>query len=195
MDIVKDRLYTFAAASSGRRAAQSTLLSLLDTLVRLMAPVLSYTADEIWSFMPARESESVFEAGFAPPDPSLDDEEMATRWEGLLRARGVVTKVLEEARQAGDIGHPLDARVTLSAGDGTHSLLEAQGDLAAFFIVSQVEIGRGSGSEDLEVRVEPARGEKCERCWNFSEAVGRSAAHPSLCERCVPVLESRPESV
>jgi isoleucyl-tRNA synthetase len=200
LDIVKDRLYTFAPRSSGRRAAQTTLWHLLDLVTRLMAPILSYTADEIWSYVPGRRSATVFEAGLPALDAALVDEALAARWERLLEARSVVTKALEEARKRGTIGHSLDARVRLVPGEALRPLLETvRADLPAFCIVSQVELAAELGdaaitatSPDLAVAVEPARGAKCGRCWNYSEAVGTDAEHPALCERCLPVVRALP---
>ena len=200
LDIVKDRLYTFATTSPPRRAAQTTLYRLLDLLTRAIAPILSYTADEIWSYVPGRRAASVFEAGLPAVDPTLVDDALAARWERLLAARAVVTKALEEARQRGVIGHSLDARVQLVPSDDLRPLLEAQrDDLPAFLIVSQVELASAldggentARSPDLAVAVAPARGAKCARCWNYSEAVGRDSTHPELCERCLPVVQAQP---
>ncbi len=197
LDVAKDRLYCSGADAFPRRAAQTTLWHTLDLLVRLMAPILSYTAEDIWSHVPGKETGSVFEAGMPAVDASLVDEGLAARWDRLLVARGAVTKALEEARRQGTIGHSLDARVRLAAGEGLRPLLEQEGDfLPAFFIVSQVEFAAAPdrqssslGPDDLRVAVEPARGRKCERCWNFSEAVGSDTEHPALCERCLKVVK------
>jgi isoleucyl-tRNA synthetase len=197
LDVAKDRLYCSAANSRERRCPQTAVWRSLDLLVRLMAPILSYTAEEIWSFMPGRPADSVFAAGLPAVEPGLVDEALGKRWERLLAARSAVTKALESARQEGLIGHSLDARVHLTGSDGMHSLLQRhEGFLPAFLIVSQVELRReppgspGSPADGLRVSVEPARGGKCERCWNFSEAVGRDAEHPGLCERCALVVRS-----
>jgi isoleucyl-tRNA synthetase len=200
LDIVKDRLYTSGATSPARRAAQTTLNQLLDLLTRVMAPILSYTADEIWSYVPGRHAETVFEAGLPSVDAALVDDGLAAKWDRLLAARAVVTKALEEARKQGVIGHSLDARVRLVPSDELRPLLEEQrADLPAFLIVSQVELATDLGdsanptrSPDLAVAVEPARGAKCARCWNYSEAVGSDAEHPELCERCLPVVRALP---
>jgi isoleucyl-tRNA synthetase len=195
LDIVKDRLYTAGTTSPQRRAAQTALWDMLDALVRLMAPILSFTADEIWTLLPATgRPASVFAAGF--PEHLPLDETLAARWDRLLAVRTAVTKSLEDARQAGLIGHSLDARVQLSAADGLRPLLAEHADLLpALFIVSQVQLGTHLGPEavspllpELKVHVERARGRKCERCWNYSEAVGADATHPGLCERCLPVI-------
>jgi isoleucyl-tRNA synthetase len=198
LDIVKDRLYTFSAASPARRAAQTTLHRLLDLITRAMAPILSYTADEIWSYVPGRSAATVFEAGLPAIDAALVDDALAAKWDRLLAARAVVTKALEGARQHGVIGHSLDARVLLVPSDGLRPILEEQRSaLPAFLIVSQVELATALGSAestarspDIAVAVEPARGTKCGRCWNYSEAVGRDPDHPGLCERCVPVVRA-----
>jgi isoleucyl-tRNA synthetase len=195
LDVVKDRLYCSGAAWPQRRAAQTTLSLILDTLNRLMAPILSFTAEEIWAVRPAPgQPPSVFLSGF--PDGLGRDEALAAKWERLAAVRTAVTKALEAARQSGLIGHSLDACVRLGAADGLRALLEEQAaGLPAWFIVSQVELANGLGPEavspllpELKVSVERARGAKCERCWNYSEAVGRDSAHPGLCERCLKVV-------
>jgi isoleucyl-tRNA synthetase len=195
LDIVKDRLYCSTPDEPGRRAAQTTVARLLDLLVRLMAPILSYTAEEIWSYAPATEFASVFEAGMPAVEPDLLDDALAAKWEKLLEARGVVTKALEEARKQDVIGHSLDARVRLHAGDGLRSLLAEQEEgLPALFIVSQVELasadGTKTGDGELSVDVEPARGEKCNRCWNFREDVGQNTQHPTICGRCAGTVDA-----
>jgi isoleucyl-tRNA synthetase len=195
LDIVKDRLYTSGSASRGRRSAQTALWDILDALVRLMAPILSFTSDEIWSHLPrAERPASVLLAGF-PTDLPRDDK-LAEQWERLLEVRAAVTKALEEARQSGQIGHSLDARVRLGATDGLRALLErVVHELPALLIVSQIGLSDDLGPDtaspllsDLRIVVERARGGKCERCWNYSEVVGSDATHPGLCERCLPVV-------
>jgi len=197
LDIVKDRLYCSGPASRERRAAQTAQWLILDSLARLMAPILSFTAEEIWRHAPAHRDkpESVFLAGFPALDEAARDEALAVRWDRLLEVRAAVTRALEEARKSGAIGHSLDARVRLAAADGLRPLLaEIAADLPALFIVSQVELdgepvdGASPARDGLEVRVERARGGKCERCWNFSEAVGSHPDHPGLCDRCHGVV-------
>jgi isoleucyl-tRNA synthetase len=161
-----------------------------------MAPILSYTADEIWAYVPARTAATVFEAGLPVVDAALVDEALAERWERLLAARTVVLKALEDARQRAVIGHALDARVHLVPSPALRPLLLAERDnLPALFIVSQVELADAAGASaddapDLAVTVEPALGKKCGRCWNYSEAVGSDGEHPELCERCLPVVRA-----
>jgi isoleucyl-tRNA synthetase len=197
LDIAKDRLYCSGADSTERRAAQTALWHTLDLLVRTIAPILSYTADEIWSHVPGRTAATVFEAGLPQLNSEWNDATLAQTWDRLLDVRAAVTKTLEEARKQDVIGHSLDARVRLQASDALHALLEARrADLPALFIVSQVELGANLPANavspllaELKVLVEPARGSKCQRCWNFSEAVGQDAEHPALCDRCARVVK------
>jgi isoleucyl-tRNA synthetase len=140
----------------------------------------------------------VFLAGFGKAQRR--DDTLAAKWEKLLGVRTAVLKALEDARQAGTIGHSLDARVRLSAGEPlTGVLQEQEGSLPALFITSQVElVERIDGAVEsplmagLRVAIEPARGSKCERCWNYSEAVGKDAGHPGLCARCLEVVTTEP---
>jgi len=194
-DIVKDRLYTSAAGSQARRSAQTAMHAILLALARVSAPILCFTADEIWRAIPAVqrkgsgvETDCVFTADFPEPDPAWRDAALSARWARLWEIRQVVTKALEEWRRDGRIGHSLEARVRLQAGTNDTAVLEALGEsaLCEVFIVSQVELVRGDG--ELSVVVEKARGSKCGRCWNFSEAVGSHADHPELCDRCHPVV-------
>jgi isoleucyl-tRNA synthetase len=161
-----------------------------------MAPVLSFTAEEVWSYLPEaeREAESIHLTPFPMEDPAWVDETLAERWDRLLTLRGEVTKALERARQAQVIGHPLDARVRLLAPEKWGALLQSYEPLLpALFIVSQAsrtdrpEGREGFASEvipGLRIWVDKAAGEKCERCWNYREEVGQSANHPTLCGRC-----------
>jgi isoleucyl-tRNA synthetase len=166
-------------------------------MVRLMAPVLSFTAEEIWGFMPgAGRPQSVFLAGFGDGLPR--DDALSAKWDRLLEVRAAVLKALEDARQAGIIGHSLDARVRLGGSDSVARLLaEETAQLPSLFITSQVElVDQLEGLVEspllpgLRIAVEHARGGKCERCWNYSEAVGSDVAHPGLCERCLAVITS-----
>ena len=170
LDIIKDRLYCSATTGPGRRAAQTVLWEIQDALVRLMAPILSFTAEEIWTYLPSDERPvSPLLAGF--PAETFRDDHLAEKWDRLLAVRTAVTKALEEARQSGLIGHSLDARVHLGAADGLRELLEQQeGTLPALLIVSQVQLSHDLGADamspllpELKLRVERARGGKCER--------------------------------
>jgi len=191
-DIIKDRLYTAAPASHARRSAQTVLHIIVDGLARLVAPILVFTADEIWENLP-RSSDveetlaSVHIAEF-PVSRGVRDMEMAARWESLFQIRDVVLQALEEARNAKLIGSSLEARVTISASKSDYDLLDQHKDeLRYIFIVSQVLLSKAEEG-DVKVIIDRANGEKCERCWNYSTHVGESSRYPTACERCVEAL-------
>ncbi len=201
LDILKDRLYTSAPKARERRSAQTALLIILKALVRLMAPILSFTAEEVWSCLAAadKEAESVHLTQFPSFDPPLFDEELDQRWKLLLELRTEVTKALEQARRSQLIGHPLDARVILHLPDSLmNSIKPYVGFLPTFFIVSQVEITSETGPSEgfsspefpgLIIGIEKALGEKCERCWNYRIEVGRFPEHPTICSRCYQAIK------
>jgi isoleucyl-tRNA synthetase len=196
LDILKDRLYTSAPKAQERRSAQSALLIILKSLIRLMAPILSFTAEEVWSCLPAtdKETESVHLSAFPVFEPPLKDEELEQRWKVLLDLRAEVTKALEQARRAQLIGHPLDARVILHLPDSLKASIPMYEQfLPTLFIVSQVEVSEEKSLEEgfnsseipgLVIRIEKALGEKCERCWNFRTEVGTLKDYPTICSRC-----------
>ena len=196
LDVLKDRVYTSAPRSAARRAAQTAMYEILDALVRLMAPVLSFTAEEVWQMMPKKggEPESVHLAEFPPVRSDLLDDALEGRWEVLLSVRDEVLKVLEAARKAKLIGTSLEAGVELLADPELLGLLTRYAaDLPTLFIVSEVSLGSLAATEatdkKVEARVRRAKGLKCARCWTFSEGVGRTAGNPEVCARCAAVLE------
>ncbi len=192
-DIIKDRLYTAAPRSHARRSAQTALYRIADALARLLAPVLVFTADEIWENLPKASGDeerpaSVHIAEF-PPARATVDSHLLARWTRLFEVRDQVLRVLEEARTAKTIGGSLEARVVLRAAGETYELLkEYEQELRYIFIVSEVELVRADDGADLAVEVGRAAGEKCERCWNYSTRVGESQRYPTVCERCVEAL-------
>ncbi|MCE5315353.1 MAG: isoleucine--tRNA ligase [Armatimonadota bacterium] len=184
LDILKDRLYASAQNSLERRSAQTALYEILSVLTRILAPIISHTAEEAWQELPGEKAESVLLADFPEAHSEWIDEELAGRWAKILEVRDKVLLTLEEARQSGRIGKPLESRVRLSAPEGLYEFLSGYADaLASVFIVSQVELVKGSG-EELEVEVGQPVGGKCERCWLVLESVGSHADHPTLCDRC-----------
>ena len=198
LDILKDRLYTAATHSPARRAAQTALWEILDALVRLLAPVLSFTSEEVYSAMveglPAEgKAESVHLLLFPKPETRPDGEALLAEWEKLKTVRETVLKALEEMRQSGNIGNSLEARVTLRASAENAALLTRhKDDLRYIFIVSQAEIQEDASAKGgLEIEVAKAEGEKCERCWNYSSSVGADAAFPTICDRCVAAIAPR----
>ena len=199
LDVLKDRLYTAPAKSLARRSGQTAMYRILDALTRLIAPVLSFTADEIWRELPGKREESVHLASLPRFETSLLDADLEARYEKLLAVRSDVSKALETARTDKLIGHSLDARVLVAVPAGEwRNLLESYGDeLATLFIVSQAELvdnlpddAAGGGEvPGLKVRVEKAQGEKCERCWNYAVTVGTLSEHPTICQRCLEALK------
>lgn len=189
-DVLKDRLYTAAQKSKARRSAQTALYRLLDALVRLLAPIVSFTAEEVWLNM-GREG-SVHTALF--PEPSeltagigAAARQRAADWDRLMEVRTDVLKSLETARNEKLIGAPLEARVRLSADGDLYPLLEQYArELPGLFIVSQVAVEPGA---DLAVKVERAEGVKCERCWKYTTDVGANAAYPTACAACAAAVD------
>ncbi len=192
-DIIKDRLYTFAPRSHGRRSAQTALFRIADALSRMLAPILVFTADEIWENLPrvAAEAEPTVHSQLFPEASPQQHENLFATWNQLFTVRDQVLGALEAARIAKQIGSSLEAQVELIAGGRTLELLNKyHDDLRYIFIVSQVEVTPAKGdTEGVFVNVRPAPGEKCERCWNYSVHVGESARYPTACERCVAALE------
>jgi isoleucyl-tRNA synthetase len=186
-DIIKDRLYTFAPRNKARRSAQTALLQIADPLARMIAPILVFTADEIWENLPDRTEPSIHIA-LLPTAVEETHEALSSEWEQLFSVRDLVLKALEEARTAKQIGSSLQAKVTLHASGRTLELLQRhQSDLRYLFIVSQVELRQSEG-EGVSIAISGADGEKCERCWNYSARVGESERYPTVCERCVAAL-------
>ncbi len=185
-DIIKDRLYISAPDSIERRAAQTAVYKIADNLTRLIAPILSFTADEAFENLPNQKLDSVHLAKF--PEISVKSEdELLQRWERIFSIREKVLKKLEEARNEKKIGSSLEAKVILTVEKDTMMfLLPYYEDLRYIFIVSQVEVHEG---DEFNVEIQKADGEKCERCWNYSVRVGESEKYPTVCERCVAALD------
>jgi isoleucyl-tRNA synthetase len=201
LDIIKDRIYTYPKTSHGRRSAQSSLHELTHGILRLMAPVLSFTAEEAWGLQPgssdSRES-SVHLAEMPKPELAGQHEELMKIWDRILILRGEVSQALETARKAKFIGHSLDAKIEISAFADDQKIMEERNEELPFiFIVSQVElldephdgeVYRSEKAPGLTIKVLKADGEKCERCWNFSTTIGDNDEHSTICNRCVDSL-------
>ena len=190
LDILKDRLYTAGADSRARRSAQTALWHILQTLTRLMAPILSFTAEEIWALQ--CKSDSVFLSLWHDPPRQTDAADLLARWSRLRELRGLASKEIETLRAAGQLGASLQASVTFHADGADHDLLAALGDDLRFVVIaSAANVVRGMGETRVEVGVLDHA--KCERCWHVRADVGAAPAHPGLCGRCVSNLHGEGE--
>ena len=208
LDILKDRLYVSGTDSKLRRSAQSALFEIAEGLLKLMSPILSFTASEAWDALHARDQNapldgSIFFSDFPEPDAAnLLDDEAEQRWKKLVRVRSEITRALEKARAEKIIGHPLEAHLLLAPTGELADFIEAnQQMLKEISIVSELEVIdhdqfgdlmplQSEEIEGLFIGVKAASGEKCERCWTRSATVGAAEAHPSICRRCVEVVQT-----
>jgi isoleucyl-tRNA synthetase len=201
LDILKDRLYTSQPASLARRSAQTAMYAILNCMSRLMAPILSFTAEEIWRYMPGidADNESIHTHKLPQVNPEWQAPDLGQAWKRLLEIRSEVTKALEQARNQKLIGHPLDSAVTLSVNNADYEILKSyEGELSTIFIVSQASLTKDPCSErayesesieGLKIQVASATGEKCERCWIHAPSVGADREHPTICQRCRSVIQ------
>ena len=200
-DVLKDRLYTSAPDSAGRRAAQTVIWRILEATVRLLAPLMSFTCEEVWGHLPkiASRPPSVHMARFPKPEEILGSQQMVAEdpkqseeWNTLRGVREQVLRELESARNAKQIGKALEAQVKITAAEPVYSVLARHLDqLRYLFIVSSVTLEQkesGNGTGAVVVTVARADGKKCERCWNYSVHVGEDSKYPTVCERCSAVL-------
>ena len=191
LDIIKDRLYTAKPDSEERKSAQTAMYIILDALVKILAPMACFTAEEIWKYMPHTENEnveSVMLTYYPEVNPEYDNKELEAKWNKIIKLKENVAKKLEEARTAKIIGHSLNAKVIMSAKANSEEfvfLKENMNLLMTVFIVSGLEIVEG----EPDIKVEIADGEKCERCWMYSTTVGEDKENPTICHRCSEALK------
>ncbi|MBE7024564.1 MAG: isoleucine--tRNA ligase [Ruminococcaceae bacterium] len=200
LDIIKDRLYVEKADSTQRRAAQTVMYTVLDAIVRLLAPVLVYTTEEIWQFMPHKAGDDKRSVLYndMPKIGLYKNPELEEKWDRFIKLRADVSKALENARAEKKIGNSVGAGVVLYVSAEMKAFLETFGDtLPTLFIVSSVTLLEGEAgtgayageTEGLAVEITEPKGEKCERCWLYSTTVGEDAAHPTLCSRCADIIK------
>ena len=192
LDGIKVRLYTQPAGSQARRSAQTALDFILDSLIRLLAPILSFTAEEAWGALGNAPEESVHLAEFAPSRPEYRDPELEREWDVLLRARQAVTAELERLRERKEIGSSLDGQVEIAvANGGEREILQRRAeDLEEVFIVSRVVVREAvEGEGEFQVSASPAQGRKCQRCWRYRTDVGADDSHPDLCGECAGIVD------
>ena len=184
--MLKDRLYTAGKESRARRSAQTALALIRDTLLKLMAPILSFTAEEAWRIV-HREDPTIFVRVFAGSLPEVADADaLLAKWQRILAVRATVLKEMETLRQDGKIGSSLQAEVTIAAGDDDYAALASLGDDLRFVLITSAALVERADA--LAVAVNPSAYSKCERCWHWREDVGDDARHPRLCGRCVANL-------
>ncbi|HPD56043.1 MAG TPA: isoleucine--tRNA ligase [Smithellaceae bacterium] len=200
LDVLKDRLYTTKANSAARRSGQTAMFIVLKAMTRLLAPILTFTTEEIWKALPDWKDKetSVHLAQLPQVDELYFNPSLGDKWKTIIDVRAEIARALEQARKEKTIGHSLDARVSIAAPEKLKALLEShRQDLPAFLIVSQLELTEPDKiknpfqSEEIPgliVGVEKARGEKCQRCWIYSESLGKDKQHPQVCDRCLTNL-------
>lgn len=202
LDIIKDRLYTEKSDSKERRAAQTVMNEVLNALVKMVAPILVFTSEEIWNFVNSEDDlskESVLLSEW-PQIVDIEDEKLESKWDKMLEIRTEVSKALELARKEKIIGNSLNAKIYINADGEVYDFLEGMREyLETVFIVSQLELNEGNDNlsdkyytsetiKGLSVLVEQAPGEKCERCWIYSKTIGEDKEHETLCSRCASVV-------
>lgn len=189
LDIIKDRLYTAKPDSVERKSAQTAMYEILNSLVKILAPMTCFTAEEIWKFMPHKAeetAESVMLTNYPEVNPQYENKELEGKWDRIIKLKEVVAKKLEEARAEKIIGHSLNAKVVISAEGEEYKFLNDNKDLLmTVFIVSGLEIKEAQS----DIKVEIAEGEKCERCWMYSSTVGEDKENPTICHRCSEALK------
>ncbi|MBO8171126.1 MAG: isoleucine--tRNA ligase [Bacillaceae bacterium] len=197
LDISKDRLYTSAPNATQRKAAQTVMYEVLNALVKLVAPIIPHTADEVWKHIPGQQVESVQLTDMPEVNADYFDDELEQKWDRLIDVRDEVFKALEEARRDKVIGNSLGAYLHLYPETETFELLKTFENLEELMIVSGLELHEPSEQapedamdlEGIKVKVAVAPGEKCERCWMVKPEVGQDPDHPALCERCVTTVK------
>ncbi|WP_189399691.1 isoleucine--tRNA ligase [Arenicella chitinivorans] len=205
LDILKDRLYTLGTKSSARLSAQTAMQHILEVLVRCVAPIISFTAEEVWGHMAGeREASVLFATYYTKLDQTTTDPEADARWESVIAARNEVAKQIEAVRTAGKIGSALDAKVELFAAGDIQTALHAVGDELRFVLItsgaSLADLAQApadavqSDIADLKIRVSVLNDTKCVRCWHRRPEVGSIEAHPELCSRCVSNIDGDGES-
>lgn len=190
LDIIKDRLYTSKKESTKRRAAQTAMYNILSGLVRIIAPMTVYTAEEIWKYMPHKNgenTESIMLEYWPKVNEKYENKELEEKWNKIIAIKEEASKALEMARAEKVIGHSLNAKVTINADKENYNFLKDKEELLQeVFIVSAVEVKEAN---ELKIDVTPAEGEKCERCWMYSTTVGEDKENPTICHRCSEALK------
>ncbi len=196
LDIIKDRLYTSKPDSLKRRAAQTTMYIILDKLIKILTPMIPFTAEEIWKYMKHSEKEQVNSCmlvNWPTVEPEYNNEELSKKWEKIMSLKSDVAKELELARADKIIGHSLNAKVTLYVDEKDYEEMKKDQDLLlSVFIVSDLVIEKNNRKDDnkIGIKISQAEGQKCERCWMYSTTVGEDKENPTICHRCSEELKA-----
>lgn len=196
LDIIKDRLYVEGKNSKERRSAQTAMYIILSKLVRILAPIIAFTAEEIWKYMPKKENENTFSImleDYPKYDEKLYNKELDDKFKKIIEIKELASKKLEEAREEKLIGQTLEAKVTVSANkeNELYEIIKNNKNLIEdVLIVSELELKEDSSikKEELSINISRAEGEKCERCWKYTKDVGIDKENPTICKRCSEVL-------
>ena len=204
LDIIKDRIYTCAEDSLPRRSAQTALHQIAEAFVRWIAPILSFTAHEIWDFMPGDRSSSVFVAQWYPLQRLGDDETISKQdWAVILQAKEAINKVIEGQRSQGNVKGSLEADIEVFADEALTKSLAKLGDELRFVTITSkatlLPLSQAADSEDslmdgLKVSLKRSSADKCVRCWHFIDDVGSNTDHPEVCGRCVSNISGQNEA-
>lgn len=195
LDIIKDRLYTSKPESIERRAAQTTMYIILNALVKMLAPLTSFTAEEIWKYMPKQKDEdveSVMLTNYPKTNSQYNNKELREKWDKIVKIKEIASKKLEEARAEKVIGHSLNAKVVLYAEEDVYKFIKENAELLKLVLIVsglEVEENQRSNEEKIGVKIELAEGEKCERCWMYSTTVGEDKENPTICHKCSEALK------
>ncbi|SPJ17690.1 isoleucyl-tRNA synthetase [Burkholderiales bacterium] len=189
LDVLKDRLYTNAPDSTGRRSAQTALWHITASLLRLMAPFLSFTADEAYRVFQRNDAATIFTQVFHEPPPIPGHEALLAKWSAIRAFRAEALKRIEELREQGKVGSSLQAEIDIHAHGERYALLETLGEELKFVTVtSRADLHRAASAQDEHIVVHASKHSKCERCWHYCEDIGAEPAHPSICGRCADNL-------
>ena len=193
LDILKDRLYTTPKSGQARRSAQTALWHITESLLRLLAPIASFTAHEAWTIHRGEADESVFAQTAAPLPEFADAEELLSRWSQIRSIRAEAMRSIEKSREAGALGSSLQARLEIEADEKTVGMLERLGDELRFVMITSEVVLRVSANGTLSIQASPLTHSKCSRCWHLRADVGSNNDHPLLCGRCVGNLNGQGE--
>jgi isoleucyl-tRNA synthetase len=197
LDILKDRLYTTAPNSHARRSAQTALYHIGQALLRVMAPILSFTAEEAWAlFDPKRfaaDGETIFTQTFYAMPLSKDADALMSKWASVREARAFALKELETLRSAGSIGSSLQGEVNISASGAMFDILQSLGADLKFVTITSAATLSKHAEEGIAVAVNPTANQKCDRCWHYSDDIGKNTEHPTICGRCIDNLAGKEE--